>query len=525
MTELAPPTQILRNIETLAERRAWAEAEEQAQQVTKSYPHTAVGWFLLGHVRRQRRDIAGARASAQQGLALSPTDRPLRLLSIELALQDWDVAKALNDLRALAADAGRDAILLQQIARLFNQLNLHVEAEQCHRRALATAPGNPEFLSNLAISAMALGKMEEAENLMDRVIASGPQDYNAYYNRATLKKQTPSRNHVAELEGLLARPLRNPVGEVQLCYALAKELEDLGEHRRSFAALKRGADALRRMLSYRVEDDVLTMEKMAKIFDPHFFARDIPGKKGPKPIFILGLPRSGTTLIDRILSSHSQIESLGEINRFAAAITRATPAPKDKSDLIAQFANADFAAAGKAYATATGAIAPQAARVIDKRPVNFIYLGLIARALPDATIIHVRRNPMDVCYAMYKTLFVRTYSFSYDFSDLAHYYLAYEKLMAHWRTVLPGRFIEVQYEDVVANQENVTRRLVADCGLAWEDACLTPERNERPSLTASAAQVRQKVYSSSVGLWRAYEEDLQPLARMLRDGGGDIDNG
>jgi hypothetical protein len=479
MIERTPPEMMLREIETLIARRQFAAAEDLAARVTGQFPEASAGWLLLGRVRQQRGDITGGRDAARQGLSLSPDDKALRFLSI----------------------------------------NLHKDAENCHRRALQTAPGNPEYLYNLATSEIALGQMEKAETLLDCVIVAAPDDYDAYYNRATLRKQTPDRNHVDELEAKLARPLRNPVGEVQLGYALAKELEDLGEYRRSFAVLKRGADARRKLLSYDVADDVRAMEAIASAYNADFFARDIAGATGPRPIFILGLPRSGTTLIDRILSSHSQVESLGEISDFATALMRAAPAAKNKFDLIAQIAETDFAEVGRAYDKTSRAVASDAPRAIDKTPINFLYLGLIARALPDATIIHVRRNAMDVCYAMYKTLFRMAYPFSYDLSDLTRYYLAYAKLMAHWRDMLPGGFIEIDYEDVVADQDGTTRKLIADCGLTWEDACLAPERNDKPSLTASAAQIRQKVYGTSVGLWRAYEEELQPLVRDLRDGG------
>jgi hypothetical protein len=277
------------------------------------------------------------------------------------------------------------------------------------------------------------------------------------------------------------------------------------------------------MLSYRVGDDVLAMEKIAAVFGPEFFARPIEGARGHKPIFILGLPRSGTTLIDRILSSHANVESLGEIGDFATALMRAVPAARNKFDLIAQSASSDFASVGNAYANTTRAIATGAARTIDKTPLNFLYLGLIARALPDATIVHVRRGAMDVCYAMFKTLFRMAYPFSYDLGDLARYYLSYRKLMAHWRAMLPDGFIEISYEDVVREQEGSTRDLVAKCGLDWDEACLAPERNEKPSLTASAAQIRRKVYDSSIGLWRAYERELQPLVHILREAGVDIE--
>jgi hypothetical protein len=158
-------------------------------------------------------------------------------------------------------------------------------------------------------------------------------------------------------------------------------------------------------------------------------------------------------------------------------------------------------------------------RWVDKNPVNFLYLGIIARSLPGARLIHVRRDPRDVCYAMYKTLFRMAYPFSYDLTDLARYFAAYERLMTHWRVLLGDRLLEVQYEDLVANQEPATRRLLDSCGLPWEEACLHFERNEAPCLTASAAQVRQPLYTSSVGRWRAVEPQLAPLLQGLRGAG------
>jgi hypothetical protein len=163
------------------------------------------------------------------------------------------------------------------------------------------------------------------------------------------------------------------------------------------------------------------------------------------------------------------------------------------------------------------------AHVIDKTPVNYLYAGLIAQGLPHAIMIHVRRHPMDVCYAMYKTLFRMAYPFSYDLTDIGRYYLAYSALMAHWRAHLGARLIELDYEQLVLQQEATTRRLLADGGWPWEDACLEFHRNETPSLTASAAQVRQPIYSSSVGLWRRNAVQLAPLADLLRDHGIAID--
>ena len=238
--------------------------------------------------------------------------------------------------------------------------------------------------------------------------------------------------------------------------------------------------------------------------------------------FIVGLPRSGSTLLDRILGSHSAVASRGERADFALELVRTAGPAANKTDLVHRSTQLDFRLLGQRYCAHLPTTAN--ARQIDKTPANFLYLGLIAAALPQARIVHVRRQPMDACYAMYKTLFRMAYPFSYDLRDLGHYWLAYQRLMAHWRALLPSeRYIEIDYEDLVANQEAVTRRLVAHAGLPWEDACLSFERNPQPSLTASAAQVRQPIYNSSVGLWRRYESELAPLAAILRDAGVAVD--
>lgn len=512
----------IREIEALVSRRAFAPAEERCRALVEANPDVAEGWLWLARICLARNDLAGAREAVSRGLGRMSQDRSLRLMGAELSVQAGAIGEGVAALRALESDAQSDGYLLQRVAQLFTRLNLHREAERCYRRAVIVVPDDPRYLYNLATSAIALGRLEEAESLLDTVIVRAPDDYDAYYNRATLRRQTQTRNHVREIEARLAAPLANPMGEVQLAYGLAKELEDLGEYARAFAALKRGADARKRLLSYDVADDERAMAEIASTFDAQFFSRDTRGREDARPIFILGLPRSGTTLVDRILSSHSQVESLGEVSDFATALMRAVPSARNKFDLIRRSAGIDFAALGDTYCRSTAAVGSGAARRIDKTPINFLYLGLIARAMPNATIIHVRRGAMDVCYAMYKTLFRMAYPFSYDQGDLARYFIAYRRLMAHWRAMLPGRFLDVDYEELVANQEIVTRRLVAHCRLDWEEACLAFERNDRPSLTASSAQIRQKMYGTSVGLWRHYEDALAPLANALAESGVDI---
>lgn len=430
------------------------------------------------------------------------------------------IGEALARLTAIEADAGDDGVLLQHLGEYYTHCGKPADAARCYRRAVALTPDDPGCLYNLATALIATGQTKEAEGLLDRVITLNPGDGDAWQNRSTLRRQTPEANHVDGLLEAVARVRPGPE-EVALCYALAKEYEDLGEAGPSFDWLKRGADRRRSLLSYQVGADVAAMEQIADVFDAGLMAQPAAGCADTGPIFVLGLPRSGTTLVDRIISSHSAVESLGEINDFALSLMRLAGNAAGKGDLIRRSAALDPAALGRAYIDSTAGYGATAPMLIDKTPVNFLYIGLIARALPNARIVHLRRHPMDSGYALYKTLFRMGCPYSYDLKDIAAYMLAHRRLMDHWRTVLPGRVLDVDYETLVTDQEPQSRRIIDHCGLDWQDACLRFHENASPAATASAAQVRQPIHAKSVGLWRHYGEQLKPLAAALVAGGMD----
>jgi len=461
--------------------------------------------------------MRGAQEATVYPGAGPPADPRNLLAWIERAAAAGRGAEVLAQLTAVAERADLSLALRQQAAQLLTHLNRHVEAERCSARCARDAPDDAQILYNWAAALTAVGRLEDAERTYDRVIALAPQDADAWYNRSTLRRQTPARNHVAALEARLATMAPGDAGRVALEYALARELEDLGQYPQAFAALQRGADARRQRLSYRVAADTAAMAAIARTFDAAWSANLRPGLADERPVFIVGLPRSGTTLVDRIVSSHSAVASRGESTDLAAAVTRCAAGARGKTELIRQAALADPARLGAEYCRTLPETA--ARRVIDKTPLNFLYLGLIRAALPSATLIHVRRAPLDVCYAMYKTLFRMAYPFSYSLEDLAQYYIAYDALMQHWRSTLKGALLEVDYEELVASQEDVSRRLIAHCGLEWQPQVLEFERNTAPTLTASAAQVRQPIYRSSVGLWRRYAAQLLPLRARLAAAG------
>lgn len=407
--------------------------------------------------------------------------------------------------------------LRPRAAEELSRNRLHDEAVRCLAACVRDAPDDPRIIYNWASALTAVGRLEDAEAAYDRVIALAPGDADAYYNRATLRRQTRIRNHVPEIETRLRATAGGDPATIALNYTLAKELEDVEEYPRSFAALKRGADARRARLSYRVADDIETMAQIAHHVGQTDVERGCRGHPDRRMVFVFGLPRSGTTLVDRILSSHSGVRSRGESSDLALAVTRCAGGARGRPELIRLAALIEPQRLGAEYCSRVGADA--AVRIIDKTPSNFLYLGLIAAALPDAVLIHVRRNCRDVCYAMYKTLFRMAYPFSYDLTDLARYYAAYARLMAHWRSVLGDRIIEIDYETLVGDPETESRRLIRACGLDWESGCTDFHRNPTPSLTASAAQVRLPIYTSSVGLWRRYARELEPLIATLRAAG------
>lgn len=424
-------------------------------------------------------------------------------------------AEADRRLLALEPQLQGDAQGLQGAGEIFLANTRFAEALRCYRRAAEIAPGDPGALYNLASALVATGDLSEAEATFDQVIALDPSDADAFYNRSTLRRWSGAENHVAELEAAIAR-VRHPGAEAALCYALAKELEDMGAHDAAWSWLARGAARRRGQLSYRVEADLEAMAQIASAFDDPRMRAATSRREPGGPIFVLGLPRSGTTLVDRILSAHPQVESLGEISDFALSLMRTVGPANGKSDLIARSTRMDFTALGQAYRECLSAYGRAAPLLIDKTPANYLYLGLIALSLPEARIVHVRRDPMDNGYALLKTLFRTGCPYSYSQSDLGAYIGAYRRLMDHWRTVLPGRMVEIDYEALVEDQEGESRRLLADLGLDWDPACLDFHANPAPAATASAAQVRRPIYRDSLALWRRYEAGLAPLAESLR---------
>jgi len=514
----------LMQIEEALEASNLPEAEALATAFTERYPANLDGWIMLGRAHLERKTFAKALAAGERAVALDPKDSVAQLLRIDGLLRCGLNAEAFAASKRLLSEKRNDPAVNLRIGNFFTRTNRHTEAARCYERARVLDPSDRSIVYNLVSAHIALGNLDEAVRLLDDLLRKDPHEFKAYYTRTTLRKWTPDHNHVADMEHVLAKLPSGHEEEPTLCFSLAKELEDLREWPRAFSYLKRGGDARRRMLpDYDVQIELDMIADVRKFFDASFFEENRPGYAEASPIFVLGMPRSGTTLVDRIVSSHPSVGSVGEAKEFGRVISQMAHERFGQEIVdVRQARELDPTVLGQDYCNAVNGLLPGYQHLLDKTPRNFMHLGQILRALPNAKIIHLRRNAIDSCYAVYKTLFRDGYLFSYDLIDLGRYYLGYLELMEHWRTLLPGRFLDVDYEDLVENQESVSRQMIAFCGLEWDDACLSFERNTSPTLTASAAQVRQPIYKSSVALWRRYEKELEPLVNTLRAGGVEI---
>ncbi|MDJ0748730.1 MAG: sulfotransferase [Woeseiaceae bacterium] len=410
-----------------------------------------------------------------------------------------------------------DPRVLDMAGHAWFVMGRYEQAWPLFERAVALSPGEEMFLVHKAACAVYVGKTEVARSIYKSILKRNPRNRRIHYELAQLGR---ARNDEHVKQMLKALRKGAPAENIFLYYALGKEYEDLERWDSAFEYYKQGGDAVKTVSRYNVTEDVEVIDSIIDTCSDEWL-RDGGATRvtEPTPIFVVGLPRTGTTLTDRILSSHSQIESAGESQLLQMVLRGGTRAGNEVGITPAQIkaaARRDPTATARDFLAAVRHRLGDAPYFIEKLPENVLYLGFVAKSWPDAKIVHLRRHPMDACFAMYKQSYFR---FAYSLDDLAEYYLAYDRLSRHWRGVLGNRVVEIHYEGLVSDQENQTRRLLDRLGFEFEEACLHFDRNVAPVATASSVQVREKVHTRSVEKWKKFAAHLKPLEKRLRAGG------
>lgn len=504
-------------------------AVEAARALTRASPEQPVGYFLLGIAAAEAGHISKAIPLIEAAVQRDPQAEHLAQLAKLLILLRRDGAAA-EAVRSALTLAPHDALTLDTLGCVLARLGDHEASLAPFGAAVAAAPDNLDYRYNLAAAMGFTGQTDGARNHYETILAQDPGNARAHYALAILTRQTAEANHVPRLEKALS-DARKPADALRIRYALAKELEDLGSGAAAFRHLSAANAAHKQAIGYDFAQDEAIFDAVEARFgrDAKALAGGI-GNPDPAPVFVVGMPRTGTTLVDRILSSHPEVGSAGELQAMPLAVKQLAGTPSRvviDPETVAASGAIDPRAIGDAYLERAGHHRPKdKPRFIDKLPANFLYVGHIARALPNARVVCLRRNPMDTIWSNYKNLFASQsayYAYSYDLMDAAHYYARFDRLMALWDRLWPGRVLQLSYEALVADQEGETRRLLDHCGLSWDDACMSFHENKAAVATPSAAQVRRPINADSVGKWRAHEDALEPVRAFLETQGIALD--
>lgn len=500
------------------------EASACCQKLLSAKPDLVEGHFLVGLVALEIKQTGNAIRAFGSVTKLDPTHGAAWANLASLFVRAGQAGRADAALAKAVKHADENPVVLDLIGSVYGKLGEQEEAGRWFAKALAQDPDSIPSQINQANNFIFTDRLTEAESQLKRVLERAPGHPNAHWLVSGLRKAR-DRAHVEALEGLIAKS-KNPRALAFLCYGMGKELEDLEEWEGAFKAFERGARARRKTLEFRESLEVEMFQAFADTFTKDWLGEDLVGNPDASPIFVVGQPRTGTTLIERIIVAHSQVHSAGELRQFGHCLRRLADyreATAQSPKLATLGAACDPLALGSAYLKSTAKMRGTTPRFVDKLPVNYLFIPLILRALPNAKIVHLQRGPMDACFASFKQLFADAYPHSYEQGEMARHHARYFKLMQTWRERFGERFIDVSYEDTVANLEPNARALIEFLELPWEDACLAFHEQAGAVTTASSVQVRQPAHTRSVGRWRRYAAQLGPMRDVLEGEGVPLD--
>lgn len=468
---------------SLKEKASLQQATDAFKHAIELRPNLIDSYIELGNLLHQQKKLIEAESWYRKALQLKP-----------------DLAKAHNNLAVVYRDREE---MQQAVAHL--------------RKALEIDPDYADAANHLGVILVETGEKDEGIAYLRRAIALKPDHAIAHRHLANACRHTENDVDIAAMEKLYIADQTSSEQRMHLAFGLAKAYEELGEYRKAFQYLATGNRLKRDTFNYSLEKDREVFDAIKQAFTSNVITNDPCGNPDGTPIFVLGMPRSGTSLTEQILASHPQVVGAGEIKDLweIACDHCQTKVP---TELPGRIINADCESVngiGAQYVERLRRFSGDALHIVDKMTHNFLFIGVIRRALPNAKIIHCERDPIDNCLSIFKNYFVDEHGYAYSLHELGEYYLLYQDLMRFWHERYPGVIHRLSYESLVANQEETTRTLLEYCGLPWDEACLHFHKTSRSVKTASSSQVRRPIYKKSVQLWKKYEQELRPLLDAL----------
>lgn len=510
--------QLWRNAQSALARNDARSAYANLLSLVRQTPAHVHAHLLLGgiaHAEGRLRDATRHALDAAQRVGADAA-QIASVVNALLLVGEVVAARALLAHHALAAC--RDGPLLAHLASAQQMIGEHARALTLLDRAIGVGLDNPDVRYLRGVQLTFNGRLDEAATELERCLRLGPSYGRAAVTLARLRKQTPAHNHLAQIDALLQRVPRGSEDHAAFEFARYKECEDLGRHDEAWSALERGNAIMAQRLRPDPKREHARIDALIERCTASFVnAQTGVRHAGPQPIFIVGMPRSGTTVLERLLGNHTQVTSAGELGDFARqlrwAADHVTTLPVDET-ILERASRIDFAEVGRRYLAQTQWRAQDRPYFIDKLPINYMQLGFIRRALPQARILHMTRAPMDVCFSNYRAFFGEGYAYSYDLDALAAHYLDYRRLMRHWHSVMPGAILDVSYDALTTDSEHVARELFDFCGLAFEAAALDIRSNATATATLSTMQVRDGI-ARRANDWQPYAARLDKLRRQI----------
>lgn len=517
-------TQLSQKARLAVQQKDWSKVRTFANTILQLYKNEAEGYFLLGQSEKGAGQLTAAFTAFTKSLELNADryDSAIELSHICLLLLKHEHAFTL--VSKYEHKLLNSPLYLDLAAHIFSGLGLHTKAWELYKKAYILQPEIDQFKVNLAACGVLLGKVKESKKLYEEILSKYPFHQKSHYELSKLGR-AKDFSHIEQMNELLNKNNLSPDKNVYLYYAIGKELEDLEQWSEAFLHYQKAGEAILSVANYDVENEIKVIDTIINTCSSKWLL-DNPIKSSPsknKPIFIVGLPRTGTTLTERILASHSKVESLDETFFIQMAIRHASGVggiSDVDENIIKLAASKDIQIVQKCYQNAISYRLTNKSMFIDKYPYNYLYLGFIAKAFPNTQIVYLKRNPLDACFAMFKQSF---FKFAYSLEDLGKYYVAYNNLRKHWLAILGDRIVEVEYELLVNDQVKQTKGLLAKLCLGFEQSCLDFDKNTTSSATASTLQVREKIHSRSVEKWKRFSEQLAPLKKVLKDNGIYVD--